>query len=72
MQVYFILDDTLSINRCIDLNRTSVDPFFLLKVFYLKVGDSHSCNHSKHDEEHASDDRVWDGDENGPELPNES
>ena len=35
---------------------------------YLKVGYPHRRDHAKHNEEHASDDRVWDGDEDGPEL----
>lgn len=39
---------------------------------YLQVGDSHSSDHPEHDQEHASDYRLRDGDEHGTELPKES
>lgn len=35
-----------------------------MKCVYLEVGYSHRCDHSKHNKEHASNDRVWDGDKN--------
>lgn len=38
---------------------------------YLQVGDPHSGDHSEHYQEHASDHRLWDGDEHSAELPKE-
>lgn len=35
-----------------------------MKCVYLEVGHSHCCDHSKHNKEHASNDRLWDGDKN--------
>lgn len=40
----------------------------LIKYLHLQVGDSYCCNHSKHNEEHASDDRVRNGDEHGSKF----
>lgn len=39
---------------------------------YLQVGYSHSCDHSEHNEEHPSDDRLWNGNENGSEFSKDS
>lgn len=39
---------------------------------YLQVWDSHSGDHPEHDQEHASDYRLRDGDEDGAELPKEA
>lgn len=36
----------------------------MTKSVYLQVGHSHCCDHSKHNEEHASNNRLWDGDKN--------
>lgn len=33
----------------------------VVRSIYLKVGYSHSCNHSKHNKEHPSNDRLWNG-----------
>lgn len=38
--------------------------FSIMKCVYLEVGHSHCCDHSKHNKEHASNDRLWDGDKN--------
>lgn len=44
----------------------------ILKCVYLKVGYPHRCNHSKHNEKHSSNDRVWDGDKNSSKLSKDS
>lgn len=40
-----------------------------MKGANLEVGYPHCCNHSKHNEEHSSNNRVWDGDKNCSKLP---
>ena len=44
----------------------------MLKCVYLEVRYPHCCDHSKHNEEHASNDRVWDGDKNCSKFPKDS
>lgn len=44
----------------------------VVRSIYLKVGYSHSCNHSKHNEEHPSDDRLWNGNENCSKFSKDS
>lgn len=44
----------------------------VVRSIYLKVGYSHSCNHSKHNKEHPSDDRLWNGDENCSKFSKDS
>ena len=47
-------------------------PIIYVLNIYLEVGYSHSCNHSKHNQEHASDNRLWNGDENRSKLAEDS
>jgi len=44
----------------------------VFKKIYLEVGYSHCCDHAKHNQEHPSDNRLWDGDEDRPKLAEDS
>lgn len=39
---------------------------------YLKIGNSHRCYHPEHDEEHSTNDRVWNSYKDSAEFTEES
>lgn len=39
---------------------------------YLQTGNTHCCYHAKHDEEHSTNDRVWNGYKDCTEFTKES
>jgi len=44
----------------------------ILYEVYLQIGNAHCCYHAKHDEEHSTNDRVWNSYKDCTEFTKES